>query len=178
MKTMMVLMSLLFSVQVLAQTRDELLEEFMQERRKMMESMMEMFNESFEDDFFDTTDPWGDMKSFKGVGSNISIEEKYEKDGSISILIKPQNKDVNLDIQTTDEMITIKSEIRQKSDSGMSMSSFSKSIGIPNGYKAKSPEAVDGGIKISLVPSSEVKSIMQDKKKDAKPLLKQDPSQI
>lgn len=168
----------LFSISAFAQnseprTQEELLEEFMRQRREMMKSMMDMMNEAFEeDDFFRMDDSFGMPQSLKGTGENVSVEEKYEDDGSITILIKPQSKNVNLDIKTQDNRITISSEIRQEttgdengsSFSSYSMSSSTKSIGIPEGYQAKNPEAIEGAIKISLVPNKKIK--------DASPLNK------
>ena len=184
MKFIMILIIFIASLSLFAQTREELLQDFMQQREQMMKQMMDLFNESFEDDFFDTKDPFGQIESFKGQGSNVSIEETYEKDGSISILIKPQNPNVSLDIKTSEQRITISSQIKQETTTyeagntykSMSMSSFSRSIGIPQGYTAKSPEAIDGGVKISLVPSDRVKPLSNKDK--AKPLLKQDPDMI
>lgn len=149
-----------------ARTHEELLEEFMQQRREMMKSMMDMMNEAFEeDDFFRMDDSFGRPQGLKGSGQNVSVEEKYEDDGSITILIKPESDNVNLDIQTRDNRITIKSEIRQEtkgdengnSFSSYSMSSSTKSIGIPEGYTAKGPEAFEGAVKISLIPNAKVK---------------------
>ena len=178
MSKILVLFFMLGMTQAFAQntprTQEELLEEFMQQRREMMKSMMDMMNEAFdEDDFFQMDDSFGRPQGLRGSGQNVSVEEKYEDDGSISILIKPQSDNVNLDIQTKDNRITIKSEIRQEtkrdeasgsSFSSYSMSSSTKSIGIPEGYTAKSPEAVEGAIKISLVPNDKVKDISPAKK--------------
>ena len=79
----------MFSICSYAQTREEMMEEFMRERNKMMKQMIQMFQDDFNnDDFFqDDFDPFGSNKSFKGIGSNVDIEEKYEKDGSISIKV-------------------------------------------------------------------------------------------
>ena len=67
-----------------------------------------------------------------------------------------------MDIQTVNNRITIKSEKRteEKTDqagntfSSSSMSSSTRSISIPKGYKAKSPEAAGKSVKIVLVPET------------------------
>ncbi len=172
MKVLGSLLTLILCLNVHAQSRDEILEEFLKERKKMMESIMKMFEEDshFGDSFFDDDfDPFKGMKSFKGTGQKIDIEEKYEEDGSISILITPKQENMSLDIQTKDGFIIIKSEtkVEEKNEQGgstfknYSMSSFSRSIAIPDGYSAKGPVAEGKSLKISLVPSSEVKKIMQ-----------------
>ncbi len=167
----------------LSQTREEILKDFMEQRKKMMESMMDLMNDSFEQDFFDMDDSFGRLQGFKGVGNNVSVEEKYEQDGTISILIKPENENVNLDIKTSEDRITIKSEIREEvkneksgtTSSQFSMSSSTKSIGIPKGYSAGSPEAIDGMVKISLKPSKELKKAAPEKNRS---LLKDNPDLI
>lgn len=164
----------------IAQTREEIIEEFKRERAIMMEEIQKIFAEEFSgaDSFFGDSDMDSlfDQRSITGGGNNISVEQKYEKDGSISILITPKNKNVNLDINTKNNMITIKSETKveqvdeqsgNKSKS-VSMSSFSKSISIPSGYKAKNPTQEGETIKIALIPQDKIKKLMVPKKEDSK----------
>ena len=165
-----------------AQTREELIEQFMKERRQMMEQMMKIFQDDFENDSFlgDDFDPFGTFpkgNSFHGGGKNVKIDEKYEDDGSISIIITPQNKNINMDIQTNENLITIKTEMRieeETKEGGNSIKSYSsssstRSIPIPQGYKAKSPVASGKtGIKISLVPQGEIKDHIKKKAKPKK----------
>jgi HSP20 family molecular chaperone IbpA len=175
-----------FSFNAYTQTREELIEEFMKERRKMMKQMVQMFQDDFnQDDFFkDDIAPFGKQKSYKSSGSSVEIQEKYEEDGSISIIIIPKRENMALDIQTKDGMITIKSEMKveeesqtgKKSFKTYSSSSFSRSISIPSGYKAKTPKAEGKGIKISLVSTKKVKSIL--KKANQKPTKKFHPKRI
>lgn len=175
MRIFTLLMTCIFSLSLFAQTREELIEEFRRERAKMMNEIMKMFQDDFSgsDTFFDDMDMdslFSD-RSFMGGGQNVSVEQKYEKDGSISILITPKNENVSLDIQTTESMITIKSEtkVEQVDDENgnttksYSMSSFSKSISIPSGYTAQKPVAAGKSLKIVLMPKSGMKNIITPK---------------
>lgn len=166
-----------------AQTREELLEEYRKERNKMMSEILKIFNQDMnsmmDDDFFsDDVDSFFDKRSFTGGSSEVVIEQKYEEDGSIAIVIIPQNKHVQLDISTDNNMITVKSETKvieeNEEDSSrfksFSSSSMSRSISIPQGYTAKQPVAHGKGIKISLIPSKDLQKLKQKKK----PLKKDD----
>jgi HSP20 family molecular chaperone IbpA len=175
MKGPLIILLSLLSLSAFGQTREEILQEFMKERKQMMQQMIQMFQDDFggDDILSDKMDPFGSNKSFKGAGSSVEIEEKYETDGSISIIITPKKENMALDIQTKDGMITIKSEMNVEEENkkgsnsfkSFSRSSFSRSIGIPQGYSAKSPTASGKGIKISLIPSAKVKKILSPKKK-------------
>jgi hypothetical protein len=157
----------LLSFNLLAQTRDETLKQFMQERKIMMQQMMQLLQDDFDNDFFsDEADPFFGGSSFKGKGKSIELEEKYEDDGSISIIITPKKENMNLDITTDNNMIVIKSEVTKgNKGSQFSSSKFSQSISTPNGYTAHSPVAHGKGVKISLVPSGKVKKMMKKKMK-------------
>lgn len=175
-----------------SQTKEDLVKKFMQERRKMMEQMINMFQDDFSggDNFFsDDFDPFDSLKSFKGEGENIKIEEKYEKDGSISLVITPLKENITFDIKTEGRFITIKSESRQSTDTqdengkvkSLSSRSFSRSISIPQGYNARAPVAEGKGLKISLIPTEKTKNIINLKQKidDKKiPLGKQPGEQV
>lgn len=167
---------LLISQLSYGQTRDEIIEEFRRERAKMMQEIMKMFkDDSFmNDDFFgEDMHPFDNIERLKKLrGDNVAIEEKNEKDGSISITITPKNKDINLDISTDNNMITIKTETKVKETvdeegntfSSMSSSQSMRSISIPEGFEAMPPEQVGDGIKISLKPTKKkVKDIYKDK---------------
>ena len=176
MKLILGLLFILNSTLAFSQTREEMIEQFMRERKEMMKQMMKMFRDDFSgmDNFFeDDFDPFDSMKSFKGGGTNVEIEEKYEDDGSISIIITPKSENISLDIKTDNGMITIKSDMKTKIEengsTSFSSSSYSRSIAIPQGYSAKAPVAAGKGLKISLVPNGKVKKIMDSNKKRPKP---------
>lgn len=171
----------------MAQTREEIIEEFRRERAKMLEEIQKMFDEDLSGmgmgkGFFDDSefDSLFQGRSFSAGGNNVKVEQEYEPDGTIGITITPQSKNVNLDIQTTDNMITIKSEtkIEQVDETGQgtsksfSSSSYSRSISIPSGYKAKPPKQEGESIKIVLAPQKKIKSVLrpapQKKRKDGK----------
>lgn len=190
MRLLAIISILICSFHSFAQTREELIEEFQRERAKMMQEIMKMFQDDFSgaDSFFDDFDDM-DMdtlfnnRSFTGGGANVSVEQKYEDDGSMTILITPKNENVSLDIQTTDNMITIKSETRveQTDEQGTnrtksySRSSFTKSIGIPTGYVAQKPVPEGKSIKIVLSPKDQMKKIVVPKStKKEKPKPKQE----
>ena len=167
---------LIFSQFSFAQTRDEIIEEFRREREKMMKEIMKMFkDDSFmNDDFFgEDMHPFDNIERLKKLrGDNVAIEEKNEKDGSISITITPKNKDINLDISTENNMITIKTETKVKETvdeegntySSMSSSSSTRSIAIPEGFEAMAPKQVGEGILISLKPTEKkVKDVYKDR---------------
>ncbi|MFT6633582.1 MAG: HSP20 family molecular chaperone IbpA [Bacteriovoracaceae bacterium] len=181
MKLFIPLFIFLFSSVASSQTREEVLEQFMKERKQMMEQMIQMFQDDFDNDNFfkDNLDPFSGYNSFKGASSNVSIEERYEKDGSIAIIITPTTENMSLDIQTKDSMIIIKTELSieeskdqqsQKSHS-FSKSTSTKSISIPQGYKPKSPIAEGKGIKILLVPDKDMRDRIKPKKKYHKKMI-------
>ncbi|MBD65833.1 MAG: hypothetical protein CME62_11540 [Halobacteriovoraceae bacterium] len=172
------LLTMIFSLTAFAQTREELIQEYMKERNKMMREIMDMFNEDLdtmmEDDFFEKdVNSFFSDKSFLGGSQSVTVEQNYEKDGSISVIITPKDKNIQLDISTENNMITIKSETKivdENSQAGntfksMSTSSMTKSIAIPRGYTAKAPTQEGEGIKISLVPTDSVKKLAPQKNK-------------
>jgi HSP20 family molecular chaperone IbpA len=180
MKVLFILCTFILSLNVYAQSREEIIEEFMRERSKMMEEIQKMFQDDFSggDSFFGDSDidSLFDQRSFSGGSSDVKVEQKYEEDGSISILITPQSKNVNLDINTKDNMVTIKGEtqvVQEDEGSGsrskvISKSSFSKSVSIPSGYKAQNPKQEGKSIKISLLPQDKIKKLMVPKSKARK----------
>jgi hypothetical protein len=181
MKGLISLIILFISFNVLSQTREEIVEQFMKERKQMMEQMIKIFQDDFNnDDFFkDDIDPFKKGSSFKSFGTNVLIEEKYENDGSISIIITPKTQNMSLDIQTKKNSIVIKTElnITESKDQGEQSSRFSskssstKSIQIPQGYKAVSPVGYGKGIKVSLVPLEGIKKKSVPKKKFHKKMI-------
>lgn len=144
---------------------NQIIERFLNQRKKMMEEIMKAFDDDsfFKSDFFDDDKIFDSFKfqGFKGSGENVKIEEVMEQDGTISIYITPLNKNQKLDIKTTRDAITIKAETmvdqKEEGKQGTSQSyfksSFSRSIGIPDGYTVKSPVKEGERIKISLIPS-------------------------
>lgn len=164
---------MIFSINTIAQTREEILQQFMEERKIMMEQMIEMFQNDFESDSFFQSDVPDSLNSFGGktLGNNFQIEEKEERDGSISIIITPQTENMSLDIQTKDNSIIITSEMKveESNEQGeqrfksFSKSSSSKVVNIPKGFTAKAPIVEGKGFKISLIPSSKVDSTSKKK---------------
>jgi HSP20 family molecular chaperone IbpA len=164
-----------------AQTREEILEEFRKERQEMMSEILGMFqSDSFGDSFFgdDEANPFDNIKKLRNR-SNVTVEERHEDNGNISVLITPKSDKIELDIQTKNNMITIKSEtkIEEESSSGgnsfknISSSSFSQSISIPQGYIAESPIASGKGLQITLRPrGSRSERAMNEKPKDDEPV--------
>lgn len=172
----LILFLLIVSQSSYAQTRDELIQEYMKERSKMMQEIMKMFKDDslMSDDFFgEDMHPFDNIERLKKLrGDNVAIEEKNEKDGSISITITPKNKDINLDISTENNRITIKTETKVKETvdeegntfSSMSSSTSTRSIAIPDGFQAMPPKQVGDGIVISLKPTSkEIKKVYKDR---------------
>lgn len=170
MKTVLTLAIALFAAGAAAQdSHDEIIQKFLEQRKRMMEDIMKAFDddEFFQDDFFQDDlfeslreHGLGGFRGFQGGGKNVKVEERMEKDGSISVVITPQNEDTKLDIVTKDDRITIKSEVRveEKNEQGRSRSksvsvrSFSRTVAIPQGYRAKAPKKEGKSIVISLVP--------------------------
>lgn len=172
------LMFIVISSQVLAQNNandatEEMLNKFIEAQRKMMEEVMKEFqnDDMMFDNFFDSEKlrdkirkgefkSFGDFGGFRGIGGDFEINQINRDDGTMEIRIKPKSKDVNLDIKTEDGVITIKSEKKveedttgqQGSSTSISMSSYSRSISIPFGYKAKDPVADGEEVVIALVP--------------------------
>lgn len=172
MKKLIFLIPLLLAGQSFGQSHDEILQRFLEQRKRMMEEIMKAFDDDkfFQDDFFtdDLIEDFrnqglGGFKGFKGAGEHISVEEKMQKDGSIDVVITPKNKDTKLDIETKDDSITIKSEVRIEEKSAgngqrsnfSSIRSFSQTVSIPHGYKAQTPEKKGESIIISLVPDDD-----------------------
>lgn len=167
----LLLFSVTFMAQALAQNADEVIEQFLQQRKKMMEQIMKAFDDDdfFKDEFFDDSDKMfdqlkkqglGGFHGFNSTGHNVKIEEKVQKDGTISVMITPQNKNLKVDIKTTDNQIVIRSEMlsevenqnKQGTSKSYSKSSSTQTIQIPYGYHAKTPKKQGESIVISLVP--------------------------
>ena len=168
-------------------SHDEIIQRFLDQHKKMMKDIMKAFDddEFFNDDFFKDDmfeslkrHGLGAYKGFTCSGDNIKVEERMEKDGTISVVITPQNKNTNLDIESTDNMITIKSKVKveeentqgQSKSKSISMQSFSRSVGIPQGYKASAPKKDGKSIVISLVPES--KNVLSPRKDGRVPIKK------
>lgn len=164
---------LLLSFSVFAQTHTErFLEEFMKQRQKMMEEIRKAFedDEMIIDNFFEDDEfmqefrkgNFGSLRGFRGTGEDFTIEERTTDKGETAIYITPKDQNVNLDIKTEDNRIVIKSETKVKEENQgqygsaqvFSARSYTRSIGIPFGYKASDPVAEGNSIKIVLVPTS------------------------
>ena len=170
-----------------AQTRDEMIKNFMEQRKQMMKQMIQMFQDDFSNDSFfnDDFDPFsgmGQMKSFNKQGNSVEIKEEYKKDGTIEYTVIPKDKNMTLDIQTTDSSITIKTETKVEQvdeQNGNQVKSYSSSsssqiINAPEGYTVKKPENSSDGVKITLVPTGKVQKVINapkiDKKKKLMPI--------
>lgn len=145
---------LLFVLITSAHAKDEryrMIEEFMKQRNKMMNDLMNddsffsgqgMFNDDLMDKF--------DNNSFGSnrFASNVTITQTKKDNGDIKVVITPKSKNIKLDIQTTDQLLTVTSKtlIEQEDDSDRgksvikSVSSLSQSIGIPFGYELGAPK--------------------------------------
>jgi len=179
MKIIISLLISMFALSSFAQTESdkEILQQFFQQRKQMMEEVMKAFDDDafdddafFNKDFFDDDQlfdslkkkGFGNIDRFSQKGNNVKVQERIEKDGSISIVITPANKHLKLDINTTKDSIKIKSEMmfveskKSKSQSlrSSSRSTSSQTIRIPFGYIALDPTQEGKSIKISLIPKS------------------------
>lgn len=192
MKTIIFLITILIATNVLSQGQDDtdkVIQQFLEQRKKMMEGIMKAFdddeffksgNEAFDDKMFDQIRKHGfhGFQGFNSSGNNVSVEEKVEKDGSISVIITPKNKKIKLDIQTNKDQIVIKSqrmsEVENKNKEGItrnySQSSYSQTISIPNGFEAKDPKAQGKSIVINLFPKA--KGLFKPDKKGRVPVQK------
>jgi HSP20 family molecular chaperone IbpA len=193
MKALIFLLTSFLSFNLWAQKdHDQIIRDFLEQRRRMMEEMMKHFN----DDFFnnDDFDKMGGEKFF-GLSSGsqgVRVERRTEKDGSIVLEIIPESKDVQFEINTDNQNVTIKGKVSNKVDSksqtgGKSQSvfesSFQQSYSIPYGYKALNPEQKGDSIILKLVPSKDAKKLPQmksinpaPKKEESEDLIPIDPN--
>lgn len=165
---------LLFSATVFSQDADEVIQQFLEQRKQMMEQIMKAFDDddffkgdAFDDQMFDQIRKHGlgGFHGFNSTGHNVKVEEKVEKDGTISVIITPQNKNLKVDIKTTEDQIVITSEMMEKVENqnkqgsmqSYSKSSSSQSVRIPNGYIAQTPKAKNQSVVITLVPKDKSK---------------------
>lgn len=197
MKTILLITTTIFSLNLFAQKdHDQILRDFLEQRRKMMEQMMK----HFDDDFFKMDDdikdfgklPGNKVMEFSSNDQAVKVERKQNADGSIELHITPKDKNVEFEINTDKDMVTIKgkSTFAQKDESKKGMtsstiqSSFQQSYGIPSGYKALDPVQQDETIILKLVPkdsSTQIKNFKpganptkiqntEDEKKPLKPV--------
>lgn len=171
---------------------DTRIEKMLEARQGLMKRLFEAFGEN-EDKFFNDMDKDFEsmikkirkegFKNFGGHtfgmnGSNVAIKQVQEEDGTISVFIKPKDKNVKLNIETTQRSIEVKSEMKvEKTEQGQggsfksfSSSSFSKTVTIPYGYSAKPPVETKEGVKISLVPDN--KKLKRQSNRGRKPIRK------
>lgn len=137
---------------------ETIVERFLEQRKAMMEEMMKAFDDEsfFSDSFF------GDdvFRGFRGGGENVHIEEQIQDDGAILVIIHPKNKDMKLDIQSSKDQITVQGEMKVEEETtsqgsrsqSYSLSRFSQSVAIPEGYLAQTPEQKEDKIVIKLIP--------------------------
>jgi HSP20 family molecular chaperone IbpA len=155
----------------------------------MMEEIMKAFDDdgfmkddAFDDKMFDQLRKHGlgGFHGFNSTGHNVKVEEHVEKDGTISVIITPQNKNLKVDIKTTENQIVITSEMMEEVENenkqgrtrSYSKSSSSQTVRIPQGYTAKNPTSKDGSVIISLVPKE--KSQFKPDSKGRIPVQKKD----
>tara|TARA_Y100000385_G_scaffold265208_1_gene299288 strand:+ start:254 stop:880 length:627 start_codon:yes stop_codon:yes gene_type:complete len=178
-KLILLIISSFFVLQSFAQQPDDadkIVQQFLEQRKKMMEEVMKAFDDdeffkrgddSFDDKMFDQIRKHGfrGFQGFSSSGNNVKVEERVEKDGSISVIITPKNEKIKLDIKSTKDQIVIKSEMMsdvenknaQVTTKSYSKSSYSQTIRIPNGFEAQSPKAKDKSIIIKLTPKAKGK---------------------
>lgn len=157
----------------------------MKSRKQMMDKMFDAFGEDgfdsngMDDKFFDSVigDRFKKIRNEMKIEKPISVYEFENNDGSVDVFIKPKDKSVSLDIETKKDAIVIKAKQMEKVEnddqgnisSSMSQSSFSQTIGIPDGFEASAPESIKGKIKITIKPIiTKTKDLNQKK-----PILKQ-----
>lgn len=135
--------------------RRQMIEDFLKQRDKIMKGMVDSFGDDsffsgqsmFSDDLLEKFDKnlFGQSK----FATQVTISQVRQENGDIMVSITPKSKNIKLDIQTTDDLLTVTSktlmEQEDESDRGKavikSMSSSSQSIAIPTGYKLSSPKA-------------------------------------
>lgn len=153
----------------------------MKRRMELREEMhRRMINKLFygtgtDDLFKDMEKMFEDEAGFQSFSVTPSYETEWQESSSgRTLLITPKNKDQQLDIDVTNDLITIKGKNEQKTLSGSSLSSFSNSFSVPedcDGTKVKIDQK-DGKILVFL-PYKSVKSVpIQPKKGDRIPLPK------
>lgn len=171
----LIILLMCFPLFAVGQTsEDEFFEQIKQQRERMFKEISKMLDDDLlmQDSFFGD-DFFGGLGIKRG--SSVSVDQTYEDDGSISVYIKAPDKNTQLDIQTTDSAVVIKSEVKiteeneQEGSSSRfySSSSSSQSIAIPEGYVAQAPEKTKDGLRISLVPTGNT-NIKKSKKTDSK----------
>jgi HSP20 family molecular chaperone IbpA len=160
------ILSTILSTAFAQKTHDQILEDFLESRRQMMEKMMKAFDE---DDFFKN-----DFQTFPKQDASIKIEQITEKDGKQYIVITPQSKDINFDLDVTDSEVkvkgTVKVEEKNTDNQSQSFSSynsqFSQIFPIPLDKKALSPKQEGESIKIELVPLKDERTPVSKPKND------------
>lgn len=177
MKNFMCYLLLILSLSAFSQSRDDLIKQFRRDHMQMMKQMMDLFQDDFSDDFFkDDIDPFGGLGKLRSSGGQVvTIDEQVKENGDVHIFIKPKKKDIKLEIETTDNMISVKSDMKveettkdgDQSFKSYSSSSYQRSIQIPQGYKISSSTAKKDGYEIVLSPSGKIKNLMKPQKNKA-----------
>ena len=138
MRTVILFISLIYSVQGFSQTRTEIMEELKKDRAEMLREISKIFA----DDSFIQSQLFADVKR---APKPVVIEEKQNNDGSVDLVITPKNKDVSLDISTNNKTIVIKWDYKKKNSSG------SQSFYIPEGYIANAPISKGKALIIKII---------------------------
>ena len=151
--------------------RDKMIQEFMRDRRKMMDQMLQAFGEDdfFADDFgADRDDDFfkgilgSRFQSTSGLGVSLVNIKRIQKDnGEIEIYLKPKDKSITMEFETTTSAIIVKAKQGSKVEnnnklgiqSSMSQSQFTRSISIPLGFKASAAKALGDRVLIVLKPA-------------------------
>lgn len=140
-------------------TKQQIWDQFRQDRRAVMQQVLKLFNDDFEDDDF-----------YKGDQS-VEVLEELQDNGDIHIKIIPKSKNIQLDIQSSGNSITIKSDTKVEEETkkgnsrfqSFSSHSFQRSIGIPSGYKIASSKQIDKGWLFVLVADQKFKKTLPKK---------------
>lgn len=136
MRFVVVILIFMYALSCFGQTRQEMIEQFKKDRAQMLNTISEIFG----DDAFVQQEVFG-----KKLEQDVSITEKSNADGTVTIVILPKSKDVSLDIKTDEDNISISWKSKKTSRSG------SQSLRIPRGYKALSPTQDKKSILIQIV---------------------------
>lgn len=145
-----------------AQTdQNSVIRDFLRQRQRMIKEMEKAFDSNTFGDSVDDS-MMGDM-TFGSNDDAVKIERISNTDGTIDLKITPKSKDINFDIETKNNQVTIKGKSKVEEEkvdtngnksTSQFMSSFQKSYGIPYGFDAKPATQVGKSIIIKLVPQN------------------------
>lgn len=152
----------LFTTSVFAQKdQNSIIRDFLRQRQQMIKEM----EKAFDSDVFGNSmdDSINESMSFGNNNDAVKVERISNEDGTIDLKIIPKSKDINFDIETKNNMVTIKGKskveeekVDEKGNKSTRQfeSSFQKSYSIPFGYDAKPATQVGKAVVIKLVPKN------------------------